>query len=138
MNARKNTALKGRKLVQYAKAILESQGARVEVAANQIRWWKDASTQRWVPRSVKHDFFGVWDLLAVWPTQRGFHQVTTLANLASHREKILAAGPWSPADGLWAWVGGQGRHFRLYHGPAFDQEATRCIPPKAPVRPAPR
>jgi hypothetical protein len=126
---KKNTALKGRKLVNFAKAILEAQGAKVEVAQNVVRWWQDKATKRWVPRSVKHDLFGVWDILAIHKDgARVFYQVTTLDNLSGRREKIKAAGQWTASDAILAWVKGRGRHFRVYYGPDFDESIQRWQP----------
>jgi len=132
----KNSAAKGRKLVNYAKAILEARGARVETAGNQIAWFQN-SAGRWVPRSLKHDYFGVWDLLALWPEpyKRAFYQVTTATHVSHRREKILAAGSWNPYDAIVAWYGGRGRHFKVYYGPDFAEATERwdMIPQAKPL-----
>ena len=122
----KDTAAKGRKLVNLAAKILESKGAKVEIAGNQVRWWQDKATKRWVPRSVKHDFFGVWDMIAVLPSgDRTFCQVTTLHNVSDRRRKILESGVWWSGDAILAYVGRPRRHFRVYRGPLFqDAEET--------------
>ena len=129
--ARLNAAAKGRRLVQLAKAFLEARGCVVEVAANQIRWWKNPQG-RMIPRSVHHDLFGVWDLLAVSQAERAFYQVTTLSEVSHRREKILASGfPADPRDAILAWVGGRGRHFRVLRGPDFTTaSAERWEPVK--------
>lgn len=139
---RLNASAKGRKLVQLAKAILEAQGCRVEVAANQVRWIPRKTGPGMTPISVHHDFFEVWDLLAVFPKRRrrlvrAFFQVTTLPEASRRREKIIASDfPVMPEDAILAWVGGRGRHFRVLRGPAFETESTERWDPIKPRPPS--
>ena len=133
----RDTAAKGRKLVLYVRDILLARGYRVEIAQNVLVWWFDAKTHRRVPRSVHHDMFGCFDILAVSPSgsRRRLIQVTTLQNLAAHRVKILAAGRWHKDDAILAWVPGRGRHFRVFRGPEF---ATQVADVWYPVKRTPK
>ena len=123
----KNTSQKGRKLVQLAKKILEAKGCQVEVAVNAIRWIPRKDKQGMMPISAHHDFFGVWDLLAVWPASPGwvgrrvFFQVTTVSEVSRRRAKILDSKfPACDDDAILAYVGRPRRHFRVYSGPSFE------------------
>jgi hypothetical protein len=129
---RANNIAKGRKLVGYAKAILEAQGCLVDVATNALRWQFVPETGTRIPRSVRHDFFGVWDIIAVsrYGSERSFYQVTTRENLSHRRDKILAAAEdanrqWSSGDAILCYRKGRGRHFEVFYGPDFSERRTR-------------
>lgn len=140
----RNTRAKGHRLERLARQCLETQGFRVETAPNVVVWIKDPATGRQKPISTRHDFFGLWDLLAVGPSDgRGFVQVATLDHIAHRRAKILASGfPCTRSDILAGYKGGRDRHFRLFRGPRFERWDGECWrPPKqgdtrAPVDPA--
>jgi len=112
-----NTASKGRRLERLAKQVLEAKGYLVEMAPNRM---VHLAAGRVI--SQRRDWFGVWDLCAV-KHKRRFVQVTTVDGVSARRRKIIASGfPCTPHDLLMGYVGGRGRHFRVYVGPAFDGE----------------
>ncbi len=124
---RANNTAKGRKLVGYAKAILEAGGHRVDTATNALRWQFVPETGARIPRSVAHDFFGVWDIISIskYGSRRSFFQVTTRENLSHRRAKVLAAGPWTGDDAILCYRKGRGRHFEVFYGPDFEERRTR-------------
>lgn len=130
-----STVAKGRRIVLLAKRCLEARGAMVEIAPNVVRWVKQLPTGKLVPRSLRHDFFGLFDIVAV-PRDRGsgaFYQVTVDANVKDRRRKILAASfPHATTDAILGYVPGRRRHFRVYRGGlgdfAWDGE-TWLVPP---------
>lgn len=122
----------------------------MEIAPNVVRWIKlPAGAGRMVPRSMHHDFFGIWDAVAFWSLpggpydhRAGCYQVTVDRNVSDRRRKILAAGfPHNEADAILGYVAGRRRHFRVYRGGAlefgkWDGEAW-LVPPdpkKPPLR----
>ena len=114
---------KGRRLVQLARKILEAQGCWVEVAQNAVRWIpKKAPGTGLMPISVHHDFFSVWDLIAIWPDgTRHFYQVTTMPEVSHRRKKIAESGfPATGLDAILGYHGGRGRSFRVFYGPGFE------------------
>lgn len=82
-----------------------------------------------VPRSLRHDFFGLFDILAAYPSgRRALYQVTTLGNLSHRRRKMLAALPpfqFHGDDAILAYVPGRRRHFRVCY--ADDKFEWRII-----------
>lgn len=121
-----DTAAKGRRIARMAADLLRARDYLVEMASPILRWWK-APDGRLVPLTVKHDFFGVWDLMAQSPRGRiRCFQVTTPDHLAHRRAHILDS-PWrsSPADAILVWHGGRGnQYFAVWPGPDFS-EATQ-------------
>ena len=158
---------KGRTLQNHARKCFEAQGARVETARNVVRWIPrgpeadrirvDAkgrcvschSQALMIPQSVAHDFFEIWDGVAVWgwaddqnngETRRrhSWYQVTTLDHLAHRRAKILTSGfPTTSDDMILAWVGGRGRHFRVFRGPLFSGHEGSFNSRPETMKPAP-
>jgi len=136
MTPRQKTNAKGRYIMKIAKRMFESQGAWVEVARNNVRWFPKKTGGGVFPLSMRHDFFGIWDAIVVYPkgrkrSQRIFIQVTDVGNMSHRREKIVASGfPVSPHDLL---LGYRGRSwFRVLHGPDFQGEAEDWKAPKTP------
>jgi hypothetical protein len=132
--------------VFLAKRYFEATGCLVETAPNVVRWVpktvevsepgaigvgyvKDTTM---VPRSQRHDFFGIWDVIAVRYTGRCFVQVTDSAHMSARRQKVLASRfPCTGADQIWGYKG-RG-WFRVWRGPEFDAgtEELVKVPPKA-------
>lgn len=121
-----DTAAKGRRIARKAVELLQARDYLVEMASPVLKWWKTRDG-RLVPLSVKHDYFGLWDLIAQSPRGR-LHcfQVTTPDHLAHRRARILES-PWRPssADAILVWHGGRGKqYFAVWPGPTFS-EATQ-------------
>lgn len=130
---RRNTARKGRELVQLAAKHLRSLGNRVETTRMAVRWlpWAQAPPYlrakfppgSLVPMSKRADFFNIWDLVYVSAggNPRGFAQVTVASQLSARRRKILASGfPATPDDLILAYAGRPRRRFAVCRGPAFE------------------
>lgn len=140
-----STTDKGQRLVRLARDILVANGYRVELAPNVVRWVprptnhavagypEDRPPGRLRPISMRHDWFGIWDLMFLNSgTVRAFAQVTTLDNVAARRKKILASGfPAMSCDCLLGYVPGRARHFRVYRGPTFERWEGECWRPVA-------
>lgn len=132
---------KGAQLQRIAKAILESMGARVEMAQNVVRWIKrrpnfggrsGMEAPKLSPISTHHDLFGVFDLLVIWPEGgRNFYQVTVLEEVSRRRRKILDLypEPLFSGDAILGWKGGRDRHFRVFRGPTFENWTGECFRP---------
>lgn len=123
---RRRAHAKGQRLERLVRHDLEAQGARVESAPKVVVWKRDVEAEEGGaaagarrPLTVRHDFFGVWDMLAVMPDgRRCMVQVTTLENVAHKRRKILASGfPATADDRILAQE--RGRLFRELWGPDF-------------------
>lgn len=84
---------------------------------------------------MRYDFWGCWDLVAAFPDgRRCCIQVTTLANVASHRLKILRSGfPATADDAILAHE--KGRTFREIRGPSFAMPGRHLVLPPLPRRP---
>ena len=130
---RRNTARKGRELVQLAARYLRSLGNHVETTRMAVRWlpWAQAPPYlrvrfppgSMVPINKREDLFGLFDLAYVAPsgTPRGFAQVTVAASLSARRRKILASGfPATPDDLILAYAGRPRRRFAVCRGPSFE------------------
>lgn len=142
-------AARGQRLERNIKTWLESRGWRVELAPKVLRRYFDASAGKWARRSARHDFFEVWDGIAVKGHRRDFFQVTTLDHVAEKRSKIAACGfPARPADRVYGYAGRPAR-WRVLSGPRFEMpgEEIRCPVPvvaprsrreRSPVSSAPR
>lgn len=122
---------KGARLEKLARALYEAEGCRVESAPKVVRWVKLPDEAELKPRSARHDFFGVWDLIAVDPAGRVvFVQVTVVAEVAHRRRKILTSGFPAGAPAVILAYAGRGL-FRVFLGPTFTEEAP---PRRAPVQ----
>lgn len=124
---------KGRRLQKLAQRYFEAQGYLVETAPNVVRWIMFPGDKALKPRSFRHDFFNVWDLIVVAPlglgSPRFFVQVTDIKNVAHRRAKILASGFPSTSDDK--VMGYEGRSiFRAYDGPAFTKSYEVRVPPE--------
>jgi hypothetical protein len=126
---------KGARLERLARRLFEATGYLVESAPKVIRWQKkqkDDATL--VPRTARHDLFGIWDLVCVSMTGRvAFVQVTTPENKSHKRSKILAT-EWPQSqehkDDLILGYAGRGI-FRVWLGPDYTREALpRHVPPE--------
>lgn len=151
-SVRQKAQAKGQRWEKLAQLALEALGCKVEPAPKVLAWvpswtWPKSPELRaeavrlgerpkMEPRSQRHDFFGVWDMIAV--ETRGlsaglvrFVQVTDPHNLAAHRRKILDSGwPSREDDLLVAYVGRA--TFEVYHGPGFERRTGTL---HAPARP---
>lgn len=131
---RRAAEAKGKRLELTIRAWLESQGWRVETAPKVTVWIWNPGKNAKVPISVRHDFFGVWDGIAVdeQSARRGFYQVTTVSHIAHKRRKIEDAGfPATLYDTIFAYAGRPAR-WRILRGPDFKMpgEAITCSAPK--------
>lgn len=112
----------------------EAEGYLVESAPKVLAWVPGPSPgSPLIPRTKRHDLWGLWDLVAITLTGRVvFVQVTTLENKVAHRKKILET-EWPRSqeyknDVILCWVG-RGV-FRVFLGPDFTHEALpRHVPP---------
>ena len=121
---------KGKRLELMVKAWLESSGGRVELAPKVARWLPGSDGVR-RPRTMRHDFFGVWDGVVVTPRRRYFIQVTTLNHVATKREKIIASGfPVTIYDQVLGYEGR--RKWRVLHGPDFGMPGVTMTSPPQP------
>jgi len=143
-SAHQRASAKGARVERLARLMFEAMGCRVETAPKVVVWIpkKDARpgacaacarpfAER-IPRSMRHDFFNVWDLVVVEASGLvRFVQITEPTNLSAHRKKILASA-WPPRDDdLLLTYAGRSR-FRVYHGPAFDVESGELrVPPQS-------
>lgn len=118
---RRAAEAKGKRLELQIRAYLESRGWLVETAPKVMVWiWNPVKGAR-APISTRHDFFGVWDGMAVneQSAMRSLYQVTTLAHVARKRNKIHDSGfPVTLFDSIYAYVGRPGR-WRVFRGPDF-------------------
>lgn len=116
---------KGGTIQRLAKQALEAQGARVELARASVIWIKNKAKPFLPARPISTavDIFGIWDAIAVWDQDhRSFYQMTVVDGVSARRKKIVESGfPVSPNDAILAFVGGRGRHFRVYRGPTFAE-----------------
>ena len=134
-SARQRATEKGAELERKARRMYEATGHIVETAPKVVVWMPGPTpTSPRVPRSTRHDLFGLWDLIAVTLTGRvAFVQVTDLSNKAAHRKKILET-EWPQSqeykdDVILCWAG-KGI-FRVFLGPDFTREAMpRHVPPE--------
>jgi hypothetical protein len=148
--ARQRSTAKGHAAVAMAKRFFEARSrpglpVLIETAPNVVIWipvQKGNFAGPKIPRSTRHDFFGVWDLLVVEPYRMAsslvpaghvtravyFVQVTETSNLSHRKAKILASGfPCSEEDLV---MGYRGRGvFRVLRGPRFDHEEEWRVPP---------
>ena len=130
---------KGHRIEQLAKRMYEAMGCLVETAPKVVRWvpngaWAADGTSQMVPRSMRHDFWGVADLLVLDgrdPERRCIFlvQVMTPNNLSARRRKLVTSGvPFTIGDRLLAYAG-RGV-FRAYEGPEFFTEVQPMrVPP---------
>lgn len=115
---------KGKRLELQIRAYLESRGWLVETAPKVLVWAYVPAKGAKVPMSRRHDFFGVWDGVAVTidpfhDGERIFYQVTTLAHVARKRNNIAASPfPTGTHDRIYAYVGRSGK-WRVFYGPDF-------------------
>lgn len=110
---------KGKRLELAIKAHLEAEGWLVETAPKVTVWIWNPKLGAKVPISTRHDFFGVWDGVAVRQDARRFYQVTTVNNVAHKRRKIqLSYFPTRAADRIYAYVG-RPKRWRVFTGPDF-------------------
>lgn len=125
---------KGHRIEQLAKRMFENQGYLVETAPKVVRWLKLPGQDGLKPRSSRHDFFGVWDLIIVLgPGLVQFVQVTDEHNVSARRKKILASGFPHRSDDLLLAYAGRGR-FRVFMGPTFAGETTAMCVPRLPPK----
>lgn len=123
---------KGQRLVRLVRDILMTQGYRVEIAPNVVRWIfkREGNTFTRFPITTRHDYFHVWDIMALNGIVRFFCQVTTLEGVPGHRRKIVASEfPAGVSDCLLGYVAGRARHFRVYRGPTFARWEGECWRP---------
>jgi hypothetical protein len=113
---RQRAVQRGKAHERLARLLLEHGGFKVEPARN-IVIWVPSPTGALVPRSARHDFYGVWDGIYVGATSRGFYQVTSQGMFAVRRHKILDAGFPCTADDL-LMLHHRGC-FRVVRGPLF-------------------
>lgn len=128
--ARQRSTAKGHAAVAMARRIFEARGAIMESAPNVVRWIPAVDATggaKMIPRSMRHDFFGVWDLIVVEPASLHmdrptfFVQVTEVGHLSHRRTKILESG--FPTTVLDLVMGYRGRGvFRVLRGPRFEGE----------------
>ncbi len=134
---RRRAGAMGYRLQRLVRHALEAEGARVEVARKALIWAKDKDhpERPAAPRSVRHDFFGCWDQMAVFADgRRCFVQVTTLTNVAAHRRRILRSG--FPATGDDAILAHENRRvFRELRGPLFAMPGRTLTLPALPRTP---
>lgn len=123
---------KGRRLQYLARDYFVSLGARVCIAWKLTHWFPKPGGGGMFAIQVRHDFYGLWDLIVCWPDgRRGFVQVTTLNNVAAKRTAILLER--FPATAQDMIVGHEyGRTFRLLRGPAFVTGKEQVEAPKRP------
>ena len=102
---------KGKQYEREAEKILQSQGYLTERAFNKTVWIRPG-----VVRSIAHDFFGHFDIIAkkagspaVWV------QVSTWEQSSVKRAKLLDLEAFGNGDDvqIWARVRGKGGHFRI-------------------------
>lgn len=131
---------KGKRVEDLARWLFESKGYLVETAPKMVQWLPQRDTAGKiiegprVPRSTRHDLFGIWDLCIVDPVigRVQFVQVTEPTNLAAHRKKILASEwPSTRSDDLLLSYAGRSL-FRVYPGPTY---ATEGAPLRVPPQP---
>jgi len=116
---RRSAEAKGKRLERAICAWLENQGYFVETAPRVVFWLWVAAAGRRLPRSIRRDFFTVWDGMAVKGSERWFYQVTTLGEVSRKRDKIERSGfPATPADAIFGYVG-RPRKWRKLVGPDF-------------------
>ncbi|SRR6266404_7398771 len=118
---------KGGRWQRKLKETLVAAGAQVEIAQKAVRWiphqpWMTSprpSGKGLVPITMKHDFFGLFDLIVAWPDGRlELWQVTDHANASHRRRKMLAGGfPMTPACVLATYKPRQ--PFTVFRGPMF-------------------
>lgn len=118
-----NLAAKGRRLQNMVKAILESQGSRLEMASPRIVRYTDKETGELKTIATHHDLLGLWDFIVVTPTGTVyFIQVTTHDNVSARRKKIIQDGfSHNRLDEIWGYVGGRNAYFQIYRGPDFQK-----------------
>jgi hypothetical protein len=141
---RQRAESKGHRWELLARKAFEAAGCRVEAAPKVLVWLppkgalpgkcgacghqRDAR----IPRSMRHDFFGVWDFIAVEASGiLRMVQVTGETGLGDHRRKILASGwPARADDMLLAYIGRA--RFAVYHGPTFEHRTGELRAPSKP------
>jgi hypothetical protein len=139
--SRRRAEAKGRRLQAIVKAALEAEGAMTETAKKVLVWRRRGAQEGHSgpgdgarPFSVSHDFWNCFDLICAFPDgRRCCVQVTTLANVASHRLKILRSGfPATADDAILAHE--KGRSFRELRGPLFQMPGRYLVLPPLPRR----
>ena len=108
-----NTSKKGKGFELEVRKILEAKGYTVETAINKTIFIKGRII------SVAHDFFGLWDGMAVKDEEIMFYQVSMWVRLAEKvkkvRESPLAWAKIVPCS-IWGRVPGRKPHFKIVHG----------------------
>lgn len=130
MNAKK----KGKILEKKARNILESQGYHVEQANPKLIYIP--KQKRMISKA--HDFFGLFDLIAVPPEPQGtvrFIQVSIWDNRAEKAKKLTVANfpkPGSLRQELWLYLQqGRNSHFRISnHSENFEWRGACEMPVK--------
>lgn len=134
---RRGAQARGYRLQRLVRHALEVEGAQVEVARKALVWKIDPDhpARPPLPMSVRHDWFGCWDMVAVFADgRRSFVQVTTLTNVAPHRLKIIRSGfPATRDDAILAHE--RGRVFRELRGPGFQMPGRSLTLPPLPRNP---
>lgn len=131
--SRRAAVARGRRIQAIARDMLIQRGALVETAPNVVRRVTDPKTGEPKMITVRHDFFGLWDFMCVWPDNtRTFVQVTVLEGVADRRRKIESHHfPSDRQDVLLGYKGGRDRHFRVFRGPTFAAWEGECWRPGA-------
>jgi hypothetical protein len=133
---RVRASAKGARLERLARRLFEQDGYLVETAPKVLHWEvpRNDPGGPLIPRSTRHDFFGIWDLVAITLSGRpAFIQVTTPENKSHRRRKILES-EWPISqehkDDLILGYAGRGI-FRVWIGPDYLNETRpRHVPPE--------
>lgn len=130
MNSRQKGKLIEKKVIE----ILEADSCRVEQAHPKLGWYKDKQTGQLKVRSLDHDFFGLFDLIAVPAKPKGkirFIQVSVWAN-RSFKARMLLGGGFPKEQEIWLYVQERGKsHFRICHSKDnFEWHGERETPIK--------
>lgn len=123
--SRKAAEAKGRRLQLLMRDYFVAQGCRVEVARKAVVWYFNERLGKRTFAQVRHDYYGLWDLIVQWPSgARTFCQVTTLHHVHDKRVKILQDGFPTTREDIIAGHE-KGRTFRVLRGPAFALTSER-------------
>lgn len=108
-----NTAQKGKRFELEVRKILEAQGWTVETAINKTIFIKGRII------SVAHDFFGLWDGMAVKGPEIVFYQVSMWDRMAEKVKKVKESPIHWPGVvhcAIWGRIEGRNPHFRVVRG----------------------